>query len=186
LSPLWYPQRKGRCLDWHRPLLPCVFYMGSQHTDSQYSDKATSWMVLDSNPIRGKRFFSSPDQLSAPPNLLHIGYRTAFPEVKWPGREVDNTSSSTTEDKNGWSYIPTPSIRLHGTGRKCFIYVFVASQEVLIWKFTKINSNHMPFPFLFQLCILVMKNITFWSSEYIYLVPVYIFSRWYYSFMAPS
>jgi hypothetical protein len=34
------------------------------------------------------------------------------PEVKWPGRETNNSPPSSAEVKNTWSYTPVPPIRL--------------------------------------------------------------------------
>jgi hypothetical protein len=68
-------------------------------------------MVLCSNPVREKNFFSSRkclDFLIVPTNLLFSGYRDSFPEVKRPGYEVNHSVAASAEVKDDWKYASTP------------------------------------------------------------------------------
>jgi len=62
--------------------------------------------------------FSSPprpDRLWGPPSLLSNEYERLFPwGVERSAREADHSPLSSAEDRNTWSYISTPPIRLHG------------------------------------------------------------------------
>ena len=81
-----------------------------------------SWTVRGSNSGRGKKFFSSPehpDMLWGPPSL---GYRDSSPRVKWQGHEVYHSPSTSVKVKNGWSYICTPPIYLHGVEKENFTF----------------------------------------------------------------
>jgi len=40
------------------------------------------------------------------PEALSLG-------IKWPGREADHSTPSTSEVKNAWSYTSTPPVHLH-------------------------------------------------------------------------
>ena len=61
-------------------------------------------------------FFSPkcPDWLWGPPTLLFSGKQSRFPELRRPGNEAKHTPISTTNVKNGWSYIFTLYICLYG------------------------------------------------------------------------
>jgi hypothetical protein len=48
------------------------------------------------------------------PASCPIGTRGSFPWVKRPEREADNSSPSSAEVKNAWSYTSAPPLRLHG------------------------------------------------------------------------
>jgi hypothetical protein len=49
------------------------------------------WILWDSNPGRGKRFFSSPKH----PTSYSVDTGGLFPKrIKWPGREVDHSLPS--------------------------------------------------------------------------------------------
>jgi hypothetical protein len=62
---------------------------------------------------KGMGFFSSPP-CPDPSSLLSTGYRELFrQEVKWPGRECDESLPSSAEVKNVWS-LNEQRIRLHG------------------------------------------------------------------------
>jgi hypothetical protein len=50
-----------------------------------------------------------------PPSLLSSAYQDLLPlGVKRPGREAYNSSPSSAEVKNAWSYTSIPPVRLHG------------------------------------------------------------------------
>ena len=59
----------------------------------------TSWTVRGSNPGGEYIFRARPDRSCGPPSLLYSGYRYSFPGVKWPGRGVDHSYSSSAEVK---------------------------------------------------------------------------------------
>jgi len=84
---------------------------------TKYSEYATGWKTRSSNADRSKRLFfspKSPDRLCGPPILLFGGHRSSFLRVKWPGPEVDHSSPSSAEVKNGWSYTSSPPVGIHG------------------------------------------------------------------------
>jgi hypothetical protein len=58
-----------------------------------------SWTVRGSNPGGEVIFRARPDRSCGPPGLLYSGYRYSFPGVKWPGRGVDRSYSSSAEVK---------------------------------------------------------------------------------------
>lgn len=67
------------------------------------SDQAIGRTVRDSNPGRGREIFLSSRtsrQSLGPPILLFNGYRSPFPEVKRPRREVNHTLLSSDEVRN--------------------------------------------------------------------------------------
>jgi len=49
-----------------------------------------------------------------------------FPEIKQPGRDVDNTPPSSAEIKNEWSYTSTPLICHHGADGDNFAFTYVS------------------------------------------------------------
>ena len=59
-------------------------------------------------------------------------YQGSTPGVKRPGREADNTPPCSAEVKHEWSYTPTPTIYLHGTGSENF-YQMLATGEADGW-----------------------------------------------------
>jgi len=52
---------------------------------------ATGWTVRGSNPGGGEIFRTRPDRPWGPASHLYNGYRVSLPELKWPGRGVNNT-----------------------------------------------------------------------------------------------
>jgi hypothetical protein len=54
-----------------------------------------------------------PDRLWHAPSLLFSGYRTCFPEIKRPGREVEHPPPCSVEVKNEWSYTSASHVCLH-------------------------------------------------------------------------
>ena len=77
-------------------------------------------MVRGSNPGKEKGFFLNPerpDRLWGTPTFLLNGSRGSFPGLKRTGRDVDNSSPSSAEVKNEWSYTSTPPLYLHGLDR---------------------------------------------------------------------
>jgi hypothetical protein len=64
-------------------------------------------------------------------DLLSNGYRGAFPEVKWPGSEADNSPPTTAEVKKMWIYTFTPhtaswlsaELLKHRDKFTCFFYL---------------------------------------------------------------
>jgi hypothetical protein len=84
-------------------ILKCIYYSG----------KATDWTVRDSKPRRGKRhssFPKRPDRLWSPPSFQFKGYRHSFLRLSRPGREVRNSSPTTAEVRNEWSYTSSPPV----------------------------------------------------------------------------
>jgi len=51
----------------------------------------------------------------AHPALYPMGAGGYFSGVKWTRREAEQSSPSSAEVKNAWSYTSTPPIRHHGT-----------------------------------------------------------------------
>jgi len=67
-----------------------------------------------------------PNQVSDPPRLLFIGYRSVSPGVKRQGRESDHSPLSSAEFKNKWSStsVPPPCIlSCHAHGRLYLWYL---------------------------------------------------------------
>jgi hypothetical protein len=62
---------------------------------------------------QGLEFFSSRRRVQIGSGAHPASYPMDT-EVKRPGREADNSSASSAEVKNAWSYTSTPPIRLHG------------------------------------------------------------------------
>lgn len=58
-----------------------------------------------------------PDRLLGLPNFLFGGYRGFSSEVKWSGRDVDQSPPSSAEIKNEWRYTSAPPLCLHGVRR---------------------------------------------------------------------
>jgi hypothetical protein len=70
-------------------------------------------MVQGSNASRDKKVFSSPkcpDQLCCPSHPFSDQYCVSCLGVEQPGYEVNHSSLSIAEVKNGWSTIPLPSL----------------------------------------------------------------------------
>jgi hypothetical protein len=69
-----------------------------------------SWalrVIRGSNLGRGKRFLCPPNRLNGIcglPSLQFSGYLASFPGIKRSGRDVDHSSPSSIDIKNGWSY----------------------------------------------------------------------------------
>jgi hypothetical protein len=90
-----------------------------------------SWKVWGLNSGRGKKFFSSPerpDTFWGPPSR---GYRDSSPRVKWLGHEVYHSPSTRVKVKNGWRYIRTPPIYLHGVERENFTFYKIRATRFL-------------------------------------------------------
>jgi hypothetical protein len=76
------------------------------------TDWARGWMFQDSIPNRDKRRFSfpkSPDRLWGTPSLSFRVYHVISPEIKRPGRDLDNSPPSSVHIENQWSCSFTPS-----------------------------------------------------------------------------
>ena len=73
-------------------------------------------METISRPGRGEGFFffSFPKR---PPNLLLVGYRGSFTEVKWLGCQVDHTPPSSGRFRNGQWFTANHSVCLCGVDR---------------------------------------------------------------------
>jgi hypothetical protein len=81
---------------------------------SQYSDYATGWTIRVQFPAWAGIFLSSPSRpesssLRSIPASYPMGMGCPSPNVRQPGREVDNTSTSNAEVKNARSYTSTIS-----------------------------------------------------------------------------
>jgi hypothetical protein len=79
-----------------------------------YSEKAEYRMPRNPSSIVGKRSVSCPkhpDRFWVPQGLLLYGYQRTFPRrYKQPSGEADQSSRSTVEIKNEWSYTRVSSI----------------------------------------------------------------------------
>jgi hypothetical protein len=51
--------------------------------------------------------------------------------IKWPGREVNHSSSTNGEVKNEWSYTFSPTIRLHDVDRDNFTFFYRGADKSL-------------------------------------------------------
>jgi len=69
----------------------------SRSSVDSVSDQAADWMVLGSNPFRGKRFLL----------LCSVFTRGSFPETKLSERDVDHPPTSSSKIENEWSYAST-------------------------------------------------------------------------------
>jgi len=58
----------------------------------------------DEIPVKGEIFRNCPDWPWGPPNLLHDGYKSLSPGVKWLGRGVDHMpeSSAKVKERPSW------------------------------------------------------------------------------------
>jgi hypothetical protein len=65
--------------------------------ESRYSDWLRAVRFVVRAPVGGEIFRTHRDRLGGPPSFLHSGYRDSVPEVKRPGRGVDNTSPSSID-----------------------------------------------------------------------------------------
>jgi hypothetical protein len=54
--------------------------------------------------------------------MLFNGYRSSFPWLKWPGRDVDHPSPYCAKVKNEWSSTPVPPVYLHDVPRNNFTF----------------------------------------------------------------
>jgi len=73
----------------------------------RYCYPSKLWQLFTSQ--REQEIFSFPkhrDLFWGLPSLLCVVYRRYFPEIKWPGREINHWPPSNTEVKNEWSSIP--------------------------------------------------------------------------------
>ena len=70
---------------------------------------ATSY-GLDGPGFEFRREKTRLDLVRGPPSLLFNGYRGSLSGVKWPGREVDYSPTSSSEAKNEWDYTSAPSL----------------------------------------------------------------------------
>ena len=87
----------------------------------------SDWQVWNSNRVRGKGFFSSPNLSEGPwgpPSLLFNEYRASFPGLRRPGSKVNHLHTCTAQVRNEWSYTSTPPTCLHGVDREKFIFAF--------------------------------------------------------------
>jgi hypothetical protein len=69
-----------------------------------------------------------------------MGNVGSLPGVKPPGREVDNSSLSSVEVMNEWSYTSTPSMRLRGMGRDSFAFDCIGIIATDFMEFISSNS----------------------------------------------
>jgi hypothetical protein len=51
-----------------------------------------------------------------------MGTGVILPEVKQQGRKPDDSTPSSAEVRNKWSYTPTPPTRFHGAQKDKFIF----------------------------------------------------------------
>ena len=95
----------------------------------------------------GVRIPATIRNISVPPNAWvpasfiqgFIRYRSSFPRVKRPGRDLDHSHPSSAEIKNGWRHTSTPPICLYGMDRDKFtIYSvvrrYIARHNVIVIK----------------------------------------------------
>ena len=80
---------------------------------SWYSGYVTGGMVQGLNPGTCKRFFSSPTH----PHIQW--YWGSFPQLKWPGRAINNSPPSQPRGKEGVELYP---ICLHGMDKENFTF----------------------------------------------------------------
>lgn len=59
---------------------------------------------------------------TSPHNLPFVGYRCSFPGIKRRVRDVDHSTLSSAEVKNGWSHTFIPALRLCGVNRDSFAF----------------------------------------------------------------
>ena len=64
-----------------------------------------------------------PNRLWDPLSFLPTGYRCSWPGVNRPGHDVDNSSPSSAEVKNEWSYTTTPPIWFHDVDKENINFV---------------------------------------------------------------
>ena len=97
-----------------------------------------------SNPGTVKRFLCSPHRLyrkGGSPSLLFNGYRSAFPGVQRPGREVEH--SPTTNAEVTCSYTSTPPICLHRADSENFtVFTFIFFHTVRCHVIREVFDHH--------------------------------------------
>jgi len=84
---------------------------------STASRQGTGWSGVGI-PVEARDFFPSPkhpDRLWTPLTIQFNGTG-----VRWVGRDIDHSPSSSAEVKNEWSYTSTSPICLHGMDRENF------------------------------------------------------------------
>jgi hypothetical protein len=86
-------------------------------------------MVQGSNASRDKKVFSSPkcpDQLCCPSHPFFDQYCISFLGAEQPGHEVNHSSPSIAEVKNGWNSTSTLHVSSHGMDRdKLYLFYII-------------------------------------------------------------